>query len=228
MSRMFLIDGKPMKTWNVWVGCKFECTYCCARSQALTRLKHSPRYRNGFEPHFVKEELSKTFKPGEFIMVPFMGDIAFASRDEVKLILLRMLRFPETNFLFCSKNPGAFTKWGIYELPRNLYLGTTLESNRDYRVSKAPPPLLRVKDLAKIDWPKKFVSIEPIMDFDLEIFVSWLHWLKPAIIEVGADNYHSHLQEPSGSKVASLLEHLRDICPTVVEKKGLERLRFKP
>jgi protein gp37 len=214
-------------TWNVYKGCSFECSYCYARKAALTRFKHVERYLDGFTPKLIEKELDRRFKPGEFIFVAFMGDISFATREDASLILSRIRLFPKTWFLFCSKNPGVYEKWNV-EFPPHLYLGTTLETNRDYRLTKAPPPLLRLKDLVKIPWPRKFVSIEPIMDFDLEIFVSWLHWLKPAIIEVGADNYHNHLQEPSGSKVASLLEHLRDICPTVVEKEGLERLGIKP
>lgn len=224
MSRMFLIDGKPMKTWPIFVGCDFNCSYCNARRLALTRLKHNPRYKDGFKPHLVESELSRKFKPSDFIFVAYMGDIAWCPREYVERILARIRILPGNNFLFCSKNPGVYEKWNV-EFPSNLYLGTTLESNRDYRLTKAPPPLIRLKDLVKIPWPRKVVSIEPIMDFDLEIFVSWLHWLKPAIIEVGADNYHNHLREPSGSKVASLLEHLRGFCPTVVEKEGLERLK---
>lgn len=228
MSRMFLLptnEGmKPMRTWNVWVGCRFECSYCSARKAALTRLKHNDYYLDGFTPKFIEARMNQRFKPGDFIFVAYMGDIAWCPREWVERILARIRISPGNNFLFCSKNPGVYEKWKL-SFPPNLYLGTTLETNRDYRLTKAPPPLIRLKDLVKIPWPRKFVSIEPIMDFDLEIFISWLHWLKPAIIEVGADNYHNHLQEPSGSKVASLLEHLRDICSTVVEKKGLERLK---
>ena len=63
------------------------------------------------------------------------------------------------------------------------------------------------------------------MDFDLAELGEWVAEIQPSIIEVGADNYHNHLPEPPWWKVERLLENLRGICATVVEKKGLERLK---
>ena len=104
MSRMFIVDGKSMKTWNVFVGCKFDCTYCNARKLALTRLKHIPRYKNGFEPHLVESELSKKFKPGDFIFCAYMGDLSFASYPDMVVIFNRIIDFPQTKFLLQTKN----------------------------------------------------------------------------------------------------------------------------
>ncbi|MCL0048393.1 hypothetical protein M1N20_02975 [Dehalococcoidia bacterium] len=75
-----------------------------------------------------------------------------------------------------------------------------------------------------MEHPHKFISIEPIMDFDLEVLTQWLDRIKPGIVEVGADNYCNHLPEPPWWKVEALLKNLRGICPRVVEKEGLERL----
>jgi len=75
-----------------------------------------------------------------------------------------------------------------------------------------------------LDHPKKFISIEPICDFDLDEMLSWMEEIKPDIIEVGADNYHNDLPEPPWEKVEKLLAGLKTICPTVVEKDGLDRL----
>ncbi len=63
------------------------------------------------------------------------------------------------------------------------------------------------------------------MDFDLVTFVRWIGNIKPEIIEIGADNYNHNLPEPNPDKVNALLKLLRDICPTVIEKHGLERLK---
>lgn len=228
MSRMFLIDGKPMKTWNVFVGCDFRCTYCNARKAALTRFKHFARYKDGFAPKLIEEELTRHFKPGQFIFVAYMGDIAFATREQFLRILARIRDFPQTDFLIQSKNPKQLydwlVDWGI-TLPSNVYLSTTIETNRDYGLTKAPPPLERFRYFTGYPHNFKFLSIEPIMDFDLEEMVKWVTLMNPDIIEVGADNYHNNLPEPPWSKVEQLLEKLREICPNVVEKEGLERLR---
>jgi len=221
---MFLIDGKPMITWPVFSGCDFECTYCNARKAALTRFRHLERYRDGFRPKFIEKELHRRFKLGQFVFICYMGDIAFASRAQVINILDRVREFPETDFLLISKHPGWFWAWHLV-FPDNLYLGSTIETNRDHGLSKAPPPKIRKQFLAAYDHPKKFLSIEPIMDFDLAELGEWVAEIQPSIIEVGADNYHNHLPEPPWWKVERLLENLRGICATVVEKKGLERLK---
>ncbi|GAI17750.1 unnamed protein product [marine sediment metagenome] len=221
MSRMFKsID----QTWNVFVGCLFDCSYCNARKAALTRLKHSPRYKDGFKPHLVEAELKRTFKPGEFIFVAYMGDIAFASRYEVAQILIAIQGHPDTRFLIQTKDPGCFHRWKL-PIPPNVVLGTTIETSRDYHLTKAPLPIDRARSLINYPHPHKFLSIEPIMDFELPPMEVWTEALKPEIIEVGADNYHNNLPEPPGEKLRALLNHLGHICPKVIEKDGLERLK---
>lgn len=226
-SRMFQVGGKPMVTWNVFVGCDFQCTYCNARQLALTRLKNSPRYKDGFKPHLVEEELKRTFRPGQFIFVAYMGDISFASQHEVNKIVTRIRQFPETNFLVQSKDPDCFFRLGI-PAPQNVYLGTTIETNRDYHLTKAPSPIKRLYGLKYYQLNRKFLSIEPIMDFDIDHLTGWVELLQPDIIEIGADNYHNSLPEPPWEKVEKLLEGLENICPTVVRKVGLERLQHDP
>ena len=222
-SRMFQVGGKPMKTWNIHVGCDFNCTYCNARKTALTRLKNSPRYKDGFFPHLVREEFGRRFQPGDFVFVGYMGDISFAIRPIIIDLCRVIQEQPEVNFLFCSKSPLIYWFWNIH-WPANLHLGTTIETNRDYHLTRAPAPLYRYIAMRALDHPKKFISIEPICDFDLAEMLSWMAEINPQIIEVGADNYHNNLPEPPWEKVEQLRDGLKNICPTVVEKVGLERL----
>lgn len=231
MGRMFLIPTpqglKPMKTWNCFVGCGFECIYCNARKAALTRFKHIARYSDGFAPKLVEEELRRRFKSGQFVFICYMGDLAFATREQFLTILARIRQFPETYFLIQTKNPKHFFDWredsGMV-LPPNVYLGTTIESNRDYGLTKAPPPVERFRYLAGYPHNFKFLSIEPVMDFDLDELTNWAALARPNIIEVGADNYFNHLVEPSSTKLRQLLSRLKKTCPIVIEKEGLERL----
>jgi len=221
-------DGQAMKTWNVFTGCKFDCAYCSARDLALTRLKHLEKYRRGFEPSFHPGELHRRFRPGEFVLVAYMGDISFASREVVINILEQVRKFPETDFLFCTKNPLTYWYWELH-WPDNVYFGATIETNRDYKGSTAPQPWERFRDMqaAVLKGKRKFISIEPVMDFDLDMMVSWMLKIQPEIIEVGADNYGNGLEEPSADKSRQLLRELREFCPNVIEKKGLERLLKK-
>jgi hypothetical protein len=220
MSNMF---KSITRTWNVFTGCRHNCTYCNARTLAIGRLKHHPRYRDGFKPAFHPELLDVKFEPGEFVFIAYMGDIAFCKVIDFGHILERIRAFPETNFLLMTKDPRVFKKWPI-NFPPNVVLGTTLETNRDYEMSLAPPPSIRAHFLGQTGHPKKMVSIEPIMDFDLDHFTYMVQQIGPQIVEVGADNYHHHLPEPPADKLRHLLHHLRLISPKVVEKDGLKRL----
>lgn len=226
MSRMFQIDGRPMQTWNPFSGCLFQCAYCWARPLALGRLKNRGKYANGFDPTFHPETLTKRFKPGSFVFISSMGDISFAKTSDVARILELVRGFPQTSFLFCTKDPGGYLQWEDMGFPDNLYLGATIESNRVYdSISKAPAPMKRYLALGAVKHPRKFVAIEPVMDFNLLILVKWLKGIAPEIVEVGADNHGHSLPEPAPEKLGRLLEELRTFVPTVVEKAGLDRLK---
>jgi protein gp37 len=228
MTRMF---KSVTMTWNPYTGCRFDCSYCWARELVETKLRDSPKYREcGFAPTFHPKELHKRFKPGEFVFVSDMGDIYWIDFADLGAILFLIRRHPETFFLIQSKAPEIFLEWGRLgiEFPPNIYLATTIETNRDYELSNAPPPPRRFHRMCLIDHPHKFVSIEPIMDFDLDVMLKWMKEIKPEIIEVGADNHGHNLPEPSWDKVERLLAGLRQICPKVVEKDGLERLKGSP
>ena len=217
-------------TWNVLIGCTFGCTYCSVRRLVRTRLKNAPRYSEGMKPRLVPELLQRRFKDGDFCFVGYMGDIACQAKHHVELVLEVVSAFPGTKFLFCSKDPAAYQRWG-FQYPPNLYLGTTIESNLNHGLSRAPAPAERYRAMVELQHGHKFVSIEPLLDFHLATLVGWIKEIGPEIVEVGPDNYHNNLPEPvtlqgqpGRGKVRKLLEMLREFCPSVVEKKGLDRL----
>ena len=94
--------------------------------------------------------------------------------------------------------------------PENLVLGATIESNRPYRMSRAPTPFDRYRSMAGLQYRNKLISIEPIMDFDLDILVGWLKDIDPTIVYVGYDNYNNGLPEPSLAKTIELVSKLED------------------
>jgi len=59
-----------------------------------------------------------------------------------------------------------------------------------------------------LKWDKKFISIEPILDFDLKIFIKWMEEIDPIIIYIGYDNYNNRLPEPKLTKTLKLIENL--------------------
>jgi hypothetical protein len=95
-----------------------------------------------------------------------------------------------------------------------VILVTTLETNRDegYKaISKAPVPSKRCEQFRKMDYPRKVVTIEPVMDFDTEIFFSWILDIKPEYVWLGFNSHPKqvHLPEPSKEKVVEFMGRLR-------------------
>lgn len=236
--RMFfhtvLNDGRSKKmfnlvtrTWNPVSGCEYTCVYCWARMLALTKLRDIPRYKHGFKPRFNEEELRVKFNGG-FVFVSDMGDL-WGSRipsQWIRRVLEHIRKFPNTMFLFLTKNPERYHEF-IDEMPENVVLGASIETNRDEYfqasfkpiISNAPLPSERYKVFAELKWPLKFLSIEPILDFDLEIFLKWVRDMEPFLVYIGYDNYNHRLPEPPLSKTKELIKKLREI--TIVIEKTL-------
>jgi protein gp37 len=216
MSRMFKsID----KTWNLTVGCVHDCLYCWARRQAK-RQKHRCKNCYKFVPHV---HLNRPVPHGRRIFVCSMGD-AWCSGFSDKIIsqILKLLElYPERTFLNCTKNPSRYQGF-IDIIPKNCLLGTSIETNRDNiirNLSKAPLPSKRFEAMAMLDYPHKFLSVEPIMDFDLPILLGWIKDIKPELCEIGYNNYPTFkLTEPPLSKTQELITAIRSLGCTVLEK----------
>lgn len=109
---------------------------------------------------------------------------------------------------FLTKNPRKYKDFmGLF--PSNVVLGVTLESNREYPISKAQSSFDRYRSMADIQFENKLVCGEPIMDFDLEPFVQWIKEIRPAIVYVGYDNYNNMLTNPSRTKTENLIDQLK-------------------
>jgi len=221
MSKMFTYNGKKLETWNPFTGCHFDCSYCWARKLAEGKLKDC--YRDGFNCEYHPDRINKRFKSDEFVFVCSMGDISFAEDYVKNAIIDTIKKNQQTKFLFCTKNPGMYQKFPDMD---NCYYGATIETNRTYpnTISKAPDVKLRMAIMVSLEGVKKFLSIEPIMDFDLIEFSNWIYDINPDIVEIGADNYNNNLPEPSSDKVLKLIDILTLHGVNVIQKQGLERL----
>jgi len=191
---------------------------------AKGRLREMNKYAYGFLPRFFEGELMRVFRPGEFVFVVSMGDLFgdWVPHHWINSILSVISKYPDTMFLLQTKNPARFLK---FDLPPNAYAGVTIESDVDHQVSKAPSPFLRYRDM--LDLPPgtlKFLSIEPIMGFSVDLFTTQILQIAPDIIEIGADNHNKGLREPRRDEVRELIRRLRYAGLNVKEKDGLERI----
>ena len=127
------------------------------------------------------------------------------------------------NYYIQSKNPIR-----IYENRNNLpaipfWIGTTIESNRDSSVLY-PSAVSRASAMTYLcaDF-NTFITIEPIMDFDLEMFTTIIFNCHPKFVNIGADSGNNHLPEPPKEKILKLIDGLREFS-TVNIKNNLGRL----
>jgi len=218
------------KTWNPGVGCRYGCVYCEPSFQR--QLKRVAGTLNcpdcySYEPHYHPERLKK-IPSGEkewkeFIVFVFgTGDISFYDpsfvRKTFKAIDNHKPRKPKT-YYFQSKNPECFEQYLDWFNEHNelVILLTTLETNRDAgydKISKAPLPTIRFRDFYELDYPRKVLTIEPVLDFDLEEFVEMVLKLhRQGTLEYvwfGFDSKNCGLPEPSIEKAQRFVDILQD------------------
>src|SRR3989339_1140300 len=216
---------KNVKTYNPAVGCNFECFYCKPSfQQQIKRVSGIIDCKRcyTFKPHEHPERLDK-IPSADTVFMFGTGDISFYRQKYVKQVINSvhedLKKHEDRLFYFQSKNPACFQQY-LANFPKdNTVLLTTLETNRDAgyeRISKAPVPSRRYADFKALDWCRKIVTIEPIMEFDHDVFLRWIVDLKPEAVWIGYNSREKQvkLPEPSLEKTNKFIAELR--------RKGIE------
>jgi DNA repair photolyase len=196
--------------------CFHDCTYCyCKRwgKQKLCRLD--------------EKEFKTDLGSGNYIFVGSSCDMFNREipREWITKILKHCDSF-DNRYLFQSKNPERFLEFaGIF--PKKTVLCTTIETNRfiPYVMNKSPKPEIRSfymghDLLAGYD---KYVTVEPVMDFDLSAMVKVILGCDPVQINIGADTGYNNLPEPEPQKIVELISELKKFT-VVHEKTNLLRI----
>jgi len=206
--------------------CPGGCDYCWAQGEkGIAKRYGHVKYEGA--PRLYEKVLRKRYGSGDFVFVVDMRDLF--SPDVPREMILRILRWigesPDAEFLLLTKWPERYLEF-VGEIPVNVVLGATVESNRDHPVvSSAPSLSSRLESMARVReaFPdhRLFVSVEPILKFDLGDFVEALKVLRPWKVAVGYDNYKYQLDEPSKSDTDDLAWSLQQF--TDVEVKSIRK-----
>lgn len=203
--------------------CSHKCSYCYVQRG---RAQVSGKYKGPIR--LIEKELQVNYGEGKTIFIEHMNDM-FAKDipgEWIERILAHCFQYSKNKYVFQSKNPERASGFAFVAL--DYIFGTTIESNRLYGdISKAPPPILRYEGMMNIS-AKKFITIEPIMDFDVNVLAGWIKNIKPGFVNIGADSKHSGLPEPSKEKILELVAAIREAGIEIRKKVNLERILEKP
>lgn len=200
--------------------CPHKCTYCYVDSFR----ERVPKYQGDLR--LQQGELEVVYGSGKTIFIENCNDMW---AEDVPIgwiyaILNHCFKYPENTYVFQTKNPRRYSD--IKSLwPKNCICGITLETNRGISpISNAPAPRIRARDIILFEG-RKFVTVEPILDFDVDILLSWIKWIDPEFVNIGADSKGHGLQEPPMAKVQALIDGLDIYGIEIREKHNLERLK---
>ena len=211
--------GFVTHTWNFIKGvCPHNCSYCYMR-------KWWPQMS---APRLDEKEFKVNPGSGKVIFVGSSIDMnAYPIPGDLRREVVEYLSQFDNQYFFQSKNPNDFFQY-IY--PKNTILCTTIETNRYYKkiMGNSPTPLERCDSFRhNISIYKKMITIEPVMDFNINIMLKWIRNILPIQINIGADSGGNNLPEPSPEKLKRFIYALKVGGFNVHLKDNLERLTKK-
>jgi len=177
---------------------------------------------------FDESELKTDLGSDNFIFVGSSCDI-FAKGISDFWILKTLSHCEKFNnkYLFQSKNPWRFLDYiDACVVSDKSVMCTTMETNRFYPdIMKDCPPIsdrsFAMHEISKVI--KTYITIEPIMDFDLDEFIITIKNANPTQVNIGADSGNNHLPEPPKDKILELINELKKFT-NIDQKRNLQRL----
>lgn len=205
-------------TWNTVKGnCEHDCSYC-----------YMKRWGKLNPIRFDEKELRTDLGSDNFIFVGSSTDL-FANNVPDAWIRKTLKHCESHNslYLFQTKNPSRFLDYiDTCVISDKSVLCTTIETNRYYPdiMGVCPKPRQRAEAMADVsEVIKCYVTIEPIIDFDLDEMVELIRMCNPTQVNIGADSGGNKLPEPSKDKLLALIAELQKFT-TISRKTNLSRL----
>jgi len=219
-------------TWNTIKGeCLHDCSYC-----------YMKRWGKLNPVRFDEKELKTDLGSGNFIFVGSSNDM-FADNipfEWIQKTIEHCKKFPNNRYFLQSKNTRRIfeLEWLIKDeifieekhnghFEKLFSIATTIETNRTYSefMGNTPNPLERLLEFKRLGLASfdKYITIEPIMDFDLDVLVKELKDVLPKQINIGCDTGKNKLIEPDKAKILNLIDSVQEFT-TIHNKSNLKRL----
>ena len=208
-------------TWNTVKGeCYHQCDYC-----------YMKRWGKLNPVRLDEKELKTDLGKGNYIFVGSSCDM-FAN-DIPKEWITKTLKHMEKHdnkYLLQTKNPSRVLDFiDACIITDKCTICTTIESDFYYPeiMRNSPYPMQRsiaMHELSKII--DTYITIEPILDFNLEHFINMIKRCNPKQVNIGADSGNNKLPEPRKEKILELIIELSQFT-TVHQKKNLKKLLNK-
>lgn len=204
--------------------CPHKCTYCYVDNP---RFGRPTRYQGPLR--LIEPEFDVDYGSDKTIFIENCNDLFAAEVPQqfINRIVLHCLQWPDNTYVWQTKNPDRYLNMEAM-LPENSVLGVTIETNRHIpEIGTAPSPERRMLAMEKLQ-ARKFVTIEPVLDFDVEVLAEWIGRIRPEFLNLGADSKGHGLTEPSVEKVYALVDKLQQLGIDLREKHNLQRLKRSP
>ena len=215
--------------------CPHKCIYCYVDHP---RFGRAPRYQGELrliEDEFKVKYDQKTLMKicGKFPATIFIENCNDMFAKEIPdIFIVKIFRhcyeYAKNDYVFQSKNPARYLTVDAL-FPERSILGTTIETNRIIPgLSSAPSPEERMHAMKRLRGKvRQFVTIEPVLDFDVDILAGWIAQIRPEFLNLGADSKNHNLPEPTVDKIHQLVDKLKEYGIELREKHNLKRLTDK-
>lgn len=209
-------------TWNPLGGeCPHKCKYCSTNKLGERYPVIKKKYTGHVE--LIEHELKTNLGKNNTIFVCAQHDL-FADSIPMMAVcrIIKYLKLFDNTYLFQTKNPSNLYNNYVDILPKKSIICTTIESN-NHKISEAPMQVYRALGMSLIKLPK-YVTIEPIINFDMAHMIEYIKMCDPIQVNIGANSDPKiKLPEPSKEKILELITELEKFTKVKL-KKNLNRL----
>ena len=227
--------------------CIHNCSYCYVQKLKRAKPVIAEKYKGC--PKLDFNGLKQISGKDKFIFIADMSDL-FADNVPFSIIneiLNKCKSKSENRYLLQTKNTKRLFEFiqlindevqeeiglGKIHFRKLFSVATTFETNRTFSGSESfmkyfgnsPKPMERILEFKRLGFADfdKYITIEPIMDFDLKIMVDEIKDVMPKQVNIGADSGNNHLPEPTKEKILQLIKELEKFT-IVKQKSNLARL----